>query len=110
MKLEIDKSKLESAVSYLETQPKVVFDPYPNYDSRVFDALSLLSADVNYQENYEKLADIPISEMTIENVATTLTFISRGERFCDGHIASYIESGTLLELMKRLKEITDEIG
>lgn len=55
--------------------------------------------------NHEKIANKPIGEMNKKEIATMLTFISRGERFCDGHIASFVESGDLLKLMIRLKEL-----
>ena len=36
------------------------------------------------------------------------TFILRGERFCDGHIASYIEDGDLLALVERHIELLEK--
>jgi hypothetical protein len=37
-----------------------------------------------------------------------LTFCLRGERFCDGHVASVIEAGKIKSILKRLKVIMEE--
>ena len=46
-----------------------------------------------------------IEEYNLDELKTMFTFINRGERFCDGHIAAYVENGDLLRLLKRLNEI-----
>jgi hypothetical protein len=38
-----------------------------------------------------------------------LTFCIRGERFCDGHVASVIESGKMKSILMRLKVMMEEI-
>lgn len=102
----IDKQKLDLVIEYLQKHNAVQYAPYPSYDEEVFWALDMLRLDRNYASNHEKLTGKPIEEMNRREIATMLTFIVRGERFCDGHIASYIESGELLRLMLRLRELT----
>ena len=43
-----------------------------------------------------------IEELSLEETLSYLTFIIRGEKFCDGHIASYLEDGTIERLGNNL--------
>lgn len=104
--MKINRQELDSVIAYLQTHDHVECDPYPVYDKEVYQALGMLSVDHNYAKHYEKLERKPIEEMNCKEIATVLTFIVRGERFCDGHIAGYVESGDLLRLMLRLRELT----
>lgn len=97
--------ELDTIIDFLCHNNKVEFNPYPQYDDCVMQALNQLPPDMNYSANYEKIGDKEISQMNRKEIATMLTFIQRGERFCDGHIACYVEDGTLLKLMERLREI-----
>lgn len=97
---------LEQALDYLKSNPEVVFIPYPDYEECVMQVLGTLEDD-RYLSNYEKIRDKNIESMTIKEIATMYTFILRGERFCDGHIASYIENGTLYMLVKRHLELLE---
>lgn len=106
----MDIKKLDSIIEFLQGNPKVECNPYPNYAPQIWDALAMLPSDTNYIENQKKIADKKISEMNKNEIGTMLTFITRGERFCDGHIIGFVESGQLLELMKRLKEIEENRG
>lgn len=99
-----DTEILRLAEEYLETGPKVEYDPWPRYNGAVLGALDTLT-DLNYFENRERLGDKDPGSMSLEDIATMYTFIRRGERFCDGHIAGYIEDGTLLLLVRRHLEL-----
>jgi len=103
--MELSIEKLKEAIKYLEENPEVVFDPYPEYDSKIYDILYSLGTDAEYSSNYEKIEDKDISALTLDELKTMFTFIARGERFCDGHIARYVEDGTLLLLAKRELEL-----
>jgi len=46
-----------------------------------------------------------INNASIENIRTMLTCCVRGERFCAGHWASALESGQIVALLRRLKQI-----
>lgn len=96
-----DIAVLKAAADYLRDRPTVVCDPYPAYDGRVLDALNILPTDTDYLENHEKLENKAVGEMDLEDLSTMYTFIQRGERFCDGHIAGFIEDGSLLDLIDR---------
>lgn len=101
----INKEDLEVVIAYLQKNNKIEFNPYPVYPAEVYQALEALKLDEKYQANYEKLKGKAIGEMNKKEIATMLTFIARGERFCDGHIAGYVESGELLQLLMRLREL-----
>lgn len=107
-KVKINKKVLSDCIEYLQKKPKVEWNPYPNYDRNVMMALDLLEPDYEYVINQRVIADMPVNKMSIDNIKTMLTFINRGERFCDGHIASFVENGYLLELLLRLSELTKE--
>ena len=99
-----DIERLTEAAAYLKDRPKVTCNPWPEYDPRVM-AVFCLPEDRDYLKNHEKLAGKSIGEMTLHEIAAMYTFITRGERFCDGHIASYIEDGTLYKLVMRHLEL-----
>ena len=101
----INRKELDSIIEALQQIKSVECNPYPQYSDAVYKALGILKPDYNYPEHYAKLEGKPIGEMNRREIATMLTFINRGERFCDGHIASFVESGELLQLMLRLREL-----
>lgn len=96
---------LGNAAAYLGARPKVKRTPYPEYDPSVMAVLGSLKADADYLSHYEAIKGKPIAEYTLAEIATMYTFIKRGERFCDGHIASYVENGTLYELVMRQRKL-----
>ena len=51
---------------------------------------------------------VEIEDMSIDEVATMLTFFSRGERFCDGFTAEIVNGGELLRVLKRLRELWEK--
>ena len=55
-------------------------------------------ADYNYLDNYKVYKYKKIEELSLEETLSYLTFIIRGEKFSDGHIASYLEDGTIERL------------
>lgn len=103
-----DMEALKAAADYLKDQPKVDYDPYSNYDNCIFDVLHSLPTDYEYPTHHRALEDKAIEDMTLSELATMYTFIERGERFCDGHIASFVQDGTLLKLVTRQIELLEE--
>lgn len=103
----IHEDKIKACIAFLETNPKIEFNPYPEYPAEVCQALDFMEPDYDCLSNHDILMDSgkAIEEYNLDELKTMFTFISRGERFCDGHIASYIENGVLLRLLKRLEEI-----
>ncbi len=72
-----------------------------SYHNEIFDVLGAINHDLNYMENYKKLEGLDISNYTIQNIETHLTYLSRAERFCDGIIAASIDNGILQKLVER---------
>lgn len=99
------KERLDECINYLRTEPKVVWDPYPRYDQRITDLLLMTKQDKDYSLHYEEIKNKPLSELDLNQIATMFTFIARGERFSDGHIAGFVESGKLLILAERFREL-----
>jgi len=97
--------RLEEIIAYLKENPQVECDPYPNYDRRVTELLSSLGVEEEYQEKFDEASEKPVEEMSLNDLKAMYTFISRGERFCDGHIKAYVEDGTLLRLAERQREM-----
>ena len=90
--------------------------PYPNYDSAVDRLIhNMYEGDFvrpGYLARKEELGlnsreDVAafIPKASMEDLLVLLSFYVRGERFCDGLIASAIESGELGSILTRLKEI-----
>ena len=103
----LDMDELKEAKAYLETNPKILFNPYPSYDSRIYTVLHSLGVDDMYMNNHDKINDKPIETMSLENLKTMYTFILRAERFCDGAIAGYVEDGSLAKMVKREIELLE---
>ena len=82
---------------------------YPYYDEHVIDILRALentkTEDYNYLDHIEAVRSKKMQALSIEDVCTYLTYIFRRERFCDGHIANYIENGILLSVLERYIEL-----
>lgn len=81
--------------------------PFPMYSKevdkwvRVFYELELM--DKNYIENYDKyIKNKNIEDLSAYEILSYFTHIIRGERFCDGMIASALESGLIEKLEKIL--------
>ena len=79
---------------------------YPLYDKEVENWIKefyrLKLTDFNYLENFEIYKHKEIEKLSIEETLSYITFIIRGERFCDGHIASALENGTIEKLCNNL--------
>ena len=79
---------------------------YPLYDQEVTNWIQefyrLKLSDFNYLHNYEIYKKKEIEELSLEETLSYITFIIRGERFCDGHIASFLENGVIEKLCDNL--------
>lgn len=96
---------LSQAAEYLKDNPKVECNPYPAYEDCVMEALGTLELDQDYMKNHDEIGTKEIETLSLREIATMYTFIQRGERFCDGHIAAYIENGTIYKLILRHMEL-----
>ncbi len=61
--------------------------------------------DKDYVKNIKRSNTKSTNEMTLNDVLTILTWIIRQDRFCDGLLATNVESGTIESLCKRLHEV-----
>ena len=61
--------------------------------------------DLNYFDNYKMIASKDIDTLNKKEIQTYITYILRGERFCDGHMIKFIENGTLEKLTTRWNEL-----
>ena len=81
---------------------------YPLYDKEVENWIEefyrLKLTDFNYIENFEIYKHKEIKKLSLEETLSYITFIIRGERFCDGHIASALENGTIEQLCNNIKK------
>ncbi|MFK4791519.1 DUF6508 domain-containing protein [Microbacterium sp. ZW T5_56] len=87
--------------------------PYPDYDEMLMGALdaasTILGPDHDYLASFERTREVPISSASVSDLSTWFTYIQRGERFADGHIAHYVESGEFLLLLDRLVALRDSL-
>ena len=85
--------------------------PFPKYEKDIFDWITqyheLKLLDKNYVDNYKYISEKPIEGMSRNEVLTFLTHIIRGEKFCDGLIASNLENGTIEKLQNRLRAVIE---
>ena len=59
----------------------------------------------NYMEIHKQIENKEIKDLTLDEVIAYFTFINRGERFCDGHIAKFLDNGIFLKLFERYLEL-----
>lgn len=113
----IDRDKLKAGIDVLCRIRKIEWTPmkendgvitlaYPIYPKELDCVFDILEPDYHYTENVASWREQPIpSEMTARQIKTMLTWIERGERFCDGNIAGEVDSGRLLKLLLRLDDL-----
>ena len=105
-RIKVDIKTLDHAIRYLETASQIMYDPREAYPDEVMAALGLMEPDYQYAVHLEKAKEIPIDSMPPDMIRAKLTSYLRGERFCDGYIAEIVNSGELLSVLRRLKELT----
>lgn len=88
-----------------KTNNGVIEIGYYVYDDVLWQALSNLSGDIDYMDNYKKIRDKNIEEYTLAECKTFATYLIRGERFCDGLVASAVKDNSILKLLKRYLDL-----
>ena len=100
--------KTNWSVSKQENGVSIEFS-YPLYSQDVLDFIEkfhkLDLIDNDYLKNCKQIEKLSIEDMNILNILTMLSYYIRGERFCDGIIASKLEDGTIEEMLKRLHKL-----
>ncbi len=76
---------------------------YPDGISKSF---ALFDLDQNYRNHYTRYCEgVLPSEMNVLQIRTLLTYMIRGEHFCDGFISQFLRDKTLLKLLLRLDDL-----
>ena len=78
------------------------------YADYVYEIIELVIRDKiiqNYMEIHKQIKNKEIKDLTLDEVIAYFTFINRGERFCDGHIAKFLDNGIFLKLFERFLEL-----
>lgn len=95
-----------------ETETGAITMPYPVYHPDVAEFYHLAGQpcwsdyDYNPRQAFEMLEDDEfISQASIQDIKTMLTYCVRGERFSDGHWAAMLESGRVVAILKRLEAL-----
>jgi hypothetical protein len=86
--------------------------PWPEYDELVEEFFQMASKECWCNYNYQNEEAVRMLEdheiirnASLSQIKTMLTFCVRGERFCDGHWASMIESDNIRRILERLAEL-----
>lgn len=99
--------KIEMVYTGKELGPCEIGLAYPDYPDWVYVVERSFQPILNYQEI---ISDIEMKNKSVEEydmieIRAVLTYFVRGERFCDGHMASCIKGGYLLKWLERYKEL-----
>lgn len=95
-----------------ELRPGVHVMPYPVYREEVEAFMAAASQEAWADFRYTKkpandwIRDSSfIARASLEQIKTMLTYVVRGERFCDGHVSGLIEKGRVQGILRRLGEL-----
>lgn len=113
--------RISTGIELLETGYTVEWTPsrvaesgartmsYPVYDKRLMEALwgasELVGTDYGYTERVDEVRELSVPEMTQSQLSTFLTWVQRGERFCDGFIDDFVKDGRVLQALHRAAEL-----
>lgn len=105
----LDTDYTPKLVGPRRTADEILTIPWVYYDRRIRDgvhaAMDLLGIDLDYQDHIDAVREQEVSEASAADLRTWFTFMSRGERFCDGFLSSHIEDVSLNALTKRLEQL-----
>ena len=101
---------------FSEASDGTLVSPWPEYNNTVERFIDLIAdqgcwmvGDYIPEEAKKLLLDEEaVRVATLPEIRRMLTFVVRGERFCDGWWSSMIEDGHVLRLLQRLAEIREE--
>lgn len=115
----IDREKLTEYIILLYQIREIQWQPpkqlengvwqlgYPVYPKEIFPILHLMEPDYQYRDHLTQIRKqrLRFSELSLSQIQTYLTYLHRGERFCDGLIAEAVKHGTLLKLLLRIHDL-----
>lgn len=106
------KDKIEEILALLNTERpyRVVCKknqfPFYDYPKNLYELLyhlvDSIGADPLYSDHIGEVGQIQAEKLDLSQISSYLTWLVRGERFCDGLIAENIESGRLKSILERL--------
>lgn len=123
----IDREKLKAGIEYFcehrtvdwnggdvigktDEGKNIINWPHPNYTLEMWDYIQLFEPDKNYAENYKEFCENVLpTNMNVRQIRTMLTYVQRGEHFCDGFLSGYIKDGTILKYLLRLDDLLTEL-
>ncbi len=116
--IDIGFEVIEEALNWLKNHNDVDYtDPgevkegttafaYPIYPRELEILFESLEPCFDYHEKAERIIEVTNTELLdFEDLRALLTYIYRGEKFCDGLIVSFIKNGKLMSWIERLNEI-----
>ena len=116
-------AKIDEVIRILKTNPKIemvgdfenigpcqIGIAYPDYPGWVYDVEKMFEPVTNYDSVIKtiKKQKKTIDEYNMVEIRAALTYFVRWEKFCDGHMASMIEGGYLLQWLTRYKQLLVE--
>ena len=78
---------------------------YADYVYKIFELVIGDKIVKNYSDIYDEIKEKEINTLTLDEIVAYFTFIRRGERFCDGHIACYLDNGIFVKLYERYLDL-----
>lgn len=101
--------KCHDSVEYInpeEVKEGTIAFAYPIYPRELMVLFESLEPCFNYHEKAERIIELTNTKLLdFDDLRALLTYLFRGEKFCDGLIASFIKNGKLLSWIERLNEI-----
>lgn len=119
----IDREKLQAAIEYFYQYRTVEWAggeiigktkdgknihtwPHANYTREAWDFVQLFEPDRHYGDHYNDYCkDVLPTDMNARQIRTMLTYVQRGERFCDGFFSGFIKDGTIMKYLLRLDDL-----
>jgi hypothetical protein len=98
------------------TETGAIQVPYPVYAADVLAFIELAGhpfwSDYGYEPTQARVMledEALLARATLDQVKTMLTYVVRGERFCDGHWEAMLKAGRVQALLWRLAELREEL-
>lgn len=78
-----DKKEIKACIAFLETNPKIEYNPYPCYPAEVMQALGLMGPDYDYLSHYDALQESgkTIEEYDLDELKNHVRFHQSGRAF-----------------------------
>lgn len=96
-----------------KTKEGAITMPFPEYPEKVSQFFRIAAqpwwTDYDYMAAGPRaLLEDKLNTADMKQIKSVLTYCARGERFCDGFWEGLIESGSLIRVLKRIRELWSE--